>query len=233
MRKVAFVSGNVKGIGKAMTIKLIEMGYIVPIHYRKSEDSAIELKKEIEKRYRLEVPVYRADITNPKEIETLKELILKDFNDIDILINNVGDYLYKNLLDLSFEEWKYILDSNLNSAFLLTQSFLNYIKRRIIFLGFAGVNIRAYPFTTAYNIAKAGILIYAKSLAKLLAKKGITVNVISVGVAENSVTKPINEIPMGRLARMEEICSVLEFFINQDSDYITGQVVEVSGGWNL
>lgn len=101
-------------------------------------------------------------------------------------------------------------------------------------MGFAGTDkVKAYPFTTAYNVAKTGLLIYAKSLAKMLASKNITVNVIGVGVAENSITKPINEIPMKRTAKLEEICDLLEFLISEKADYITGQLIEISGAWKL
>ncbi|MCS6954748.1 MAG: SDR family oxidoreductase [Candidatus Calescibacterium sp.] len=233
-RKFAFVSGNAKGIGKAITIRLIEKGYFVPIHYRKSEEQALAFKREIKEKYSLDVPIYKADLLDDKQtIELVSEITIKN-KVIDVIVNNVGDYLYKSILETNFYEWKYIIDSNLNTSFLLTSAFLPYIKRRIVFLGFAGTNmIKASPYTTAYDISKVGVLIYAKSLAKLLAKKGITVNVIGVGVAENSVTQPVKEIPMGRTATLNEICDVFEFIISDKSDYITGQLIEVAGGWKL
>ncbi|MEN3014706.1 MAG: SDR family oxidoreductase [bacterium] len=230
--KVALVTGNVKGIGRAVTLKLLNLGYIVPVHYNTSHSEAVEFSEIIKRDFNIQVPVIKANIMDSVEVDNMVNLIVGKFGWVDILVNNVGDYLYKDIRQVSFEEWKYIIDSNLNSCFLLTQRMLGYIRRRLIFIGFAGTDkVMAYPFTTAYNIAKTGVLIYAKSLAKLLAKEGITVNVIGVGVAENSITKPISEIPMGRTARLDEICSVVEFLIN--ADYITGQLIEVSGGWKL
>lgn len=230
--KTAFVSGNVKGIGKHITFKLIELGFYVPIHYNKSQELAINLQNEIKEKYNIKVDLFKADLTDYNQTKNLIDCFIKKYQKLDVLINNVGDYLYKNLLEVSYEEFKYIIDSNLMTAFLLTQGFLNYIQESIIFMGFVGSNsIRANVNTTAYNIAKTGVLIYAKSLAKLLAPKNINVNVIGLGVAENSITKPINEIPFKRTATFQEINNLVEFLLN--NKYITGQLIELAGGWLL
>jgi NAD(P)-dependent dehydrogenase (short-subunit alcohol dehydrogenase family) len=230
--KTAFVSGNVKGIGKHITFKLIELGFYVPIHYNKSQELAINLQNEIKEKYNIKVDLFKADLTDYNQTKNLIDCFIKKYQKLDVLINNVGDYLYKNLLEVSYEEFRYIIDSNLMTAFVLTQGFLDYIQESIIFMGFVGSNnIRANVNTTAYNIAKTGILIYAKSLAKLLAHKNINVNVIGLGVAENSITKPINEIPFKRTATFQEINNLVEFLLN--NKYITGQLIELAGGWLL
>jgi 3-oxoacyl-[acyl-carrier protein] reductase len=230
--KTAFVSGNVKGIGKHITFKLIELGFYVPIHYNKSQELAINLQNEIKEKYNIKVDLFKADLTDYNQTKNLIDCFIKKYQKLDVLINNVGDYLYKNLLEVSYEEFRYIIDSNLMTAFLLTQGFLDYIQESIIFMGFVGSNnIRANVNTTAYNIAKTGVLIYAKSLAKLLAHKNINVNVIGLGVAENSITKPINEIPFKRTATFQEINNLIEFLLS--NKYITGQLIELAGGWLL
>jgi 3-oxoacyl-[acyl-carrier protein] reductase len=230
--KTAFVSGNVRGIGKHITFKLIELGFYVPIHYNKSQELAINLQNEIKEKYNIKVDLFKADLTDYNQTKNLIDCFIKKYQKVDVLINNVGDYLYKNLLEVSYEEFRYIIDSNLMTAFLLTQGFLDYIQESIIFMGFVGSNnIRANVNTTAYNIAKTGVLIYAKSLAKLLAHKNINVNVIGLGVAENSITKPINEIPFKRTATFQEINNLVEFLLN--NKYITGQLIELAGGWLL
>jgi NAD(P)-dependent dehydrogenase (short-subunit alcohol dehydrogenase family) len=230
--KTAFVSGNVKGIGKHITFKLIELGFYVPIHYNKSQELAINLQNEIKEKYNIKVDLFKADLTDYNQTKNLIDCFIKKYQKLDVLINNVGDYLYKNLLEVSYEEFRYIIDSNLMTAFVLTQGFLDYIQESIIFMGFVGSNnIRANVNTTAYNIAKTGILIYTKSLAKLLAHKNINVNVIGLGVAENSITKPINEIPFKRTATFQEINNLVEFLLN--NKYITGQLIELAGGWLL
>jgi NAD(P)-dependent dehydrogenase (short-subunit alcohol dehydrogenase family) len=230
--KTAFVSGNVKGIGKHITFKLIELGFYVPIHYNKSQELAVNLQNEIKEKYNINVDLFKADLTDYNQTKNLIDCFIKKYQKVDVLINNVGDYLYKDLLEVSYEEFRYIIDSNLMTAFALTQGFLDYIQESIIFMGFVGSNnIRANVNTTAYNIAKTGVLIYAKSLAKLLAYKNINVNVIGLGVAENSITKPINEIPFKRTATFQEINNLVEFLLN--NKYITGQLIELAGGWLL
>jgi 3-oxoacyl-[acyl-carrier protein] reductase len=230
--KTAFVSGNVRGIGKHITFKLIELGFYVPIHYNKSQELAINLQNEIKEKYNIKVDLFKADLTDYNQTKNLIDCFIKKYQKLDVLINNVGDYLYKSLLEVSYEEFRYIIDSNLMTAFVLTQGFLDYIQESIIFMGFVGSNnIRANVNTTAYNIAKTGVLIYAKSLAKLLAHKNINVNVIGLGVAENSITKPINEIPFKRTATFQEINNLVEFLLN--NKYITGQLIELAGGWLL
>lgn len=230
--KTAFVSGNAKGIGKHITFKLIELGFYVPIHYNKSQELAINLQNEIKEKYNIKVDLFKADLTDYNQTKNLIDCFIKKYQKLDVLINNVGDYLHKNLLEVSYEEFRYIIDSNLMTAFVLTQGFLDYIQESIIFMGFVGSNnIRANVNTTAYNIAKTGVLIYAKSLAKLLAHKNINVNVIGLGVAENSITKPINEIPFKRTATFQEINNLVEFLLN--NKYITGQLIELAGGWLL
>ncbi|MCS7164960.1 MAG: SDR family oxidoreductase [Candidatus Calescibacterium sp.] len=233
-KRFAFVSGNVRGIGRDLTLRLIEMGYIVPIHYRNSQQEAYNFKEEIREKYMIDVPIFKADITDEKQVINLTKSIIQEYKEIDVLVNNVGDYLYKSILDITLDEWNYIINSNLTTSFLLTQNFLPYIRRRIIFVGFAGTDkVKAYPYTTAYNIAKTGVLIYAKSLAKVLANKGITVNVMGIGIAENSITKPIEEIPMRRTAYLREISDLFEFLVSDKADYITGQLIEIAGGWKL
>ncbi|MCX7803494.1 MAG: SDR family oxidoreductase, partial [Meiothermus ruber] len=157
---------------------------------------------------------------------------------LQVLVNNVGNYLKKPIEATTPEEWQAMLDSNLNAPFYLTQAALPYLSQtgygRVVNIGFAGAqNLLARPEITPYVIAKTGLILYSKALAQRLAPRGITVNVVAPGVAENSVSKPLNEIPMGRLAHLEELARAVLFFVDEQSSYITGQVMEVSGGWNL
>jgi len=151
-------------------------------------------------------------------------------------VNNVGDYLYKPIEEVSLEEWRWILDTNLTATFLLTQRVLPLMVAqgfgRIVNLGYAGAgNLLARTHITPYVIAKTGVILYTKAIAKRFAASGITANVVAPGVAENSVSKPLHEIPMGRLALLQEIAQAVLFFVREP--YLTGQVLEVAGGWNL
>ncbi|WP_278359044.1 SDR family oxidoreductase [Thermus thermophilus] len=178
----------------------------------------------------------RADLTREEEVDRLVEEVRYHLGGVGVLVNNVGDYLYKPIEEVSLEEWRWILDTNLTATFLLTQRVLPLMVAqgfgRIVNLGYAGAgNLLARTHITPYVIAKTGVILYTKAIAKRFAASGITANVVAPGVAENSVSKPLHEIPMGRLALLQEIAQAVLFFVREP--YLTGQVLEVAGGWNL
>ncbi len=235
--RTALVTGSAKGIGRAILLALAREGYRVAVHYRSSEGLAEATRKEAEALGVKAIKV-RADLSNPQEAAHLVEEVAFHLGGIGVLVNNVGDYLYKPIEQVSYEEWRWILDSNLTSTFLVTQAALPQMMAqgygRIVNLGYAGAqNLLARPHITPYAIAKTGVILYTKALAKRLAGMNITANVVAPGVAENSVSKPLSEIPMGRLALLEEIAQAVLFFVKDESRYLTGQVLEVAGGWNL
>lgn len=237
MSKVALVTGSAKGIGRVILLALAEKGFDVAVHYRSSETEAERTRQEALKLGVRAIKV-AADITKVQEAASLIQSVTEQLGGLQVLVNNVGDYLKKPLETLTPEEWHGMLDSNLNAPFYLTQAALPYLSAtgygRVVNLGFAGAqNLLARPDITPYVIAKTGLIIYSKSLAKSLAARGVTVNVVSPGVAENSVSKPLKEIPIGRLARLEELAKAVLFFVDESSAYLTGQVLEVAGGWNL
>lgn len=235
--RTALVTGSAKGIGRAILLALAREGFQVAVHYRSSEELAEATRKEAEALGVKAIKV-RADLTVPEEAASLVEEVAFHLGGIGVLVNNVGDYLHKPIEQVSFEEWRWILDSNLTSTFLVTQAALPRMMAqgygRIVNLGYAGAqNLLARPHITPYVIAKTGVILYTKALAKRLAGMNITANVVAPGVAENSVSKPTHEIPMGRLALLEEIAQAVLFFVKDESRYLTGQVLEVAGGWNL
>ncbi|GIW34637.1 bifunctional dihydropteridine reductase/dihydrofolate reductase TmpR [Meiothermus sp.] len=237
MSKVALVTGSAKGIGRAILLALAEKGFDVAVHYRSSESEAERTRQEALERGVQAIKV-AADVTLIQEAEGLIHSVAEQLGGLQVLVNNVGNYLKKPVETLSPEEWHAMLDSNLNAPFYLTQAALPYLCKsgygRIVNIGFAGAqNLLARPDITPYVIAKTGLIIYSKSLAQRLAALGVTVNVVSPGVAENSVSKPLKDIPMGRLAELEELARAVLFFVDEANGYLTGQVLEVAGGWNL
>lgn len=233
--RVALVTGSAKGIGRAILLALAKEGFHVVVHYRTSEGLAEATRLEAEALGVKAIKV-RADLTREEEVLALVEEVRYHLGGIGVLVNNVGDYLYKPIEEVSLEEWRWILDSNLTSTFLLTQKVLPLMVAqgygRIVNLGYAGAqNLLARTHITPYAIAKTGVILYTKAIAKRFAQAGITANVVAPGVAENSVSKPLQEIPMARLALLEEIAQAVLFFMREP--YVTGQVLEVAGGWNL
>ena len=216
--RTALVTGSAKGIGRAILLALAREGCAVAVHYRTSEALAEATRQEAEALGVKAIKV-RADLTREEEVDRLVEEVRYHLGGVGVLVNNVGDYLYKPIEEVSLEEWRWILDTNLTATFLLTQRVLPLMVAqgfgRIVNLGYAG----------------AGNLLATKAIAKRFAASGITANVVAPGVAENSVSKPLHEIPMGRLALLQEIAQAVLFFVREP--YLTGQVLEVAGGWNL
>lgn len=235
MRRTALVTGSAKGIGKAILLALAREGFDVAVHYKNSELEAETTRQEAEALGVRSIKL-QADVTQPEEAQRLVSAAASELGGLHVLVNNVGDYLKTPIEKCSPQEWQRMLDSNLNATFYVTQAAIPHMVRagfgRVVNIGFAGAqNLLARPGITAYVIAKTGVILYSKALAKQLARQGITVNVVSPGIAENSISKPIEEIPMGRLADLEELARAVLFFVREG--YVTGQVIEVSGGWNL
>lgn len=232
----ALVTGSASGIGRAIALKLASEGFDVAIHYRSSKEKAEQTAKDI-RALGVQCVALQADLTKPREAERLVLEAHQFLGNLSVLVNNVGNYVFKPLLDNTLEDWHDMLDSNLNSTFYTCRTAVPLMREqkhgRIVNLGYAGAqNVLARPGNTAYAIAKTGVIILSKSLAKTEIKHGITVNVVSPGIIETSVTKPLSEVPAGRDGSLEELVSAVWTFID-GPEYITGQVLEVSGGWNL
>ncbi len=237
MARVALVTGSAKGIGRAVLLALARAGYDVVVHYRNSREEAEAVRREAEG-YGVRAVALAADVTRPEAARGLVEESVRALGGLHVLVNNVGNYLYKPIEATTVEEWREMLDSNLNATFYVTQAALPYLTGagwgRIVNIGYAGAhNLLGRTHITPYVIAKTGVILYTKALAKRLAGQGVTANVVAPGVAENSVTQPVDEIPMGRVAALDEVARAVLFFVDEASGYLTGQVLEVAGGWNL
>jgi 3-oxoacyl-[acyl-carrier protein] reductase len=235
--KKALVTGAAKGIGRAIALDLASKGFDIAVHYNRSLSAAQEVV-DLAVACGVKALTLQADVTKPEEVRYLVDSAAEQLGGLSVVVNNVGNYLKKSIEEVNVEEWHEILNSNLNSTFYVTQAALPHLKAagwgRIVNMGFAGAqNLVARPSIVPYAIAKTGIILYTKALAKQLVEYNITANVVSPGVAENSVSLPLDQIPCGRPATLDELVRAVDFFIAPDSDYITGQVVEVSGGWNI
>jgi len=170
------------------------------------------------------------------------ERIIDTYGRLDVLINNVGDYLEKPLAGISYEEWDDIIKSNLYSAFLCSHEVLPLMRRqgggRIVMIGYAPAGkVAAAPKCAVYHLAKTGCLILSKSMAAEEAGYGITVNMISPGTIFNSVKKPSRNpsdyIPAGRFCRYRDIFGALDYILSEEAAYVTGGHFVVSGGYAL
>ena len=236
--RVALVTGSAKRLGRVLAETLADLGATVAIHYRGSREEAEAVAAGIRDRGG-EAWAFQADVTRPEDCQRLVREVVARFGALHVLVNNVGDYVEKNLLETSLDEWRWMIDSNLNSTFYMCQAALVTMREqdygRIVNLGFASAGeIRASVNSAPYVIAKTGVLTLSKSLAKALKDAPITVNVISPGVLEESITHPpLKEVPKGRWGRPEELASAMAYFLSPQAAYVTGQHLEVAGGWHL
>lgn len=233
----ALVTGSARGIGKALVLALAEQGYDVAIHYRFSEKEARKVR-ETAVTHGGTCVLLKADVSRPLEAQRLVHQANERLGGLDVLVNNVGNYHYGPLDELANQTWHEMFDSNLHSTFYTCQTAVPIMREagggRIINIGYAGAEIaKARPLIAPYAIAKSAMILYSRSLAKTVAGDGITVNVISPGVMENSVTQPIDKIPMGRTGRLSEVVAAALYLLSPAASYITGVTLEVAGGWNL
>jgi 3-oxoacyl-[acyl-carrier protein] reductase len=233
----ALITGSAKGIGKAILLSLAKHGYDVAVHYRSSLSEAQMVANEATN-YGVRTAMLQADITNADEARALVQQAHDTFGRLDVLVNNVGNYHKGPLNELTNEHWHEMLDSNLNAVFYTCQAAVPLMQQqkggRIVNLGFAGAeNLIARPRTVAYVIAKTGVILYSKALAKSEAAHNITVNVVSPGVIENSVSQPIEDIPMNRTGTLDELVSAVMYLLSPETRYVTGVNIQVAGGWNL
>jgi 3-oxoacyl-[acyl-carrier protein] reductase len=186
-----------------------------------------------------------ADATDPQKVQYLFDKVLERFGRLDILVNNVGEFNWKPVAETTLEEWKAVFESNLYSVFYASKAALPAMRRqrwgRIINLGAVGAE-RAFGQGTisSYAAAKAAVVSFSRSLAIEEAKHGITVNVINPSnIDEKELTVDEarrlhdSRFPIGRPPSAEDISTAVKFFASDAADYITGQVLNVSGGWML
>ena len=239
VRRVALVTGGARRLGAAISRHLAAGGYRVVINYRTSREQALSLSRTIGARGGEAMPV-RADVTRPGDVTRMLDRVRRVWGRLDVLVNNVGEYLEKPVSASSVEEWDAVLRSNLTSVFLCTEGALPMLREtgsgRVLVLGYAPAGrIAASPKCAIYHLAKTGALILTKSIAAEEAPHGVTVNMVSPGTIFNSVKKPslraADYIPAGRLCRYADILGMVDYLLSEEASYVTGGHFVVSGGY--
>jgi 3-oxoacyl-[acyl-carrier protein] reductase len=236
-KKIALVTGSSRGMGRNIALRLSDHVAGVVIHYRRDRDAAMSVVEEIRAKGKLSVCI-RADLTKEKEAQLLVLRSGERIAAIDILVNNYGPILVKPWEMLEPEDWDHMFQSNLESAFYCIKAVLAGMRKkrwgRIINLGFSRVEqLVAYQRIVPYAIAKTGLLILTRSVAASTAADGITVNMVSPGLMEGGALPKDKNIPKGRFGRFEDVSNAVLFLASEQSSYITGANIIVSGGWKI
>jgi 3-oxoacyl-[acyl-carrier protein] reductase len=233
----ALVTGSASGIGRGIALALAREGYDVVLHFHHSSAEAEAARAEAEA-CGVRALALQADLRDRRAAISLVAEAHERLGGLSVLVNNVGNYLYKPLLEISDDEWDDVLATNLDATFATCRAAIPLMRAtgggRIVNLGYAGAqNVVARPGLVAYAIAKTGVVLLTKAIARAEAANGITANVVAPGVIETSATKPLHEIPAGREGTVDEVVAAVLYFVAPDTAYVTGQVLEVAGGWNL
>ncbi len=238
---VALVTGGARRLGAAVCRHLAGRGYRVAVNYRSSRRRAEDLVRAIEARGG-EAFAVRADVTRPADVRRMVDRVCRSFGRLDVLVNNVGEYLERPLAKTTYEDFRRILESNLASVFLCSQAALPLLRAsgrgRIVVLGYAPAG-RLSPVARCpvYHMAKTGALLLAKALSVEEARHGVTVNMVSPGTLFNSVLKPSADprdyIPAGRFCRYDDILAALDYVLSDRASYVTGGHFVISGGYAI
>ena len=240
MKKNVIVSGGAQGIGKTISLSLIEQGYAV---------SVFEIDKEAIDEFRLEIgskdiAFYTFDVANEEQVKDAMEQSCACFGNIYGLVNNAAISINKNIVDLSFEEWKRVIDINLSGAFLCAKyaaPFLQSAKGRIVNMASTRA-IQSEANTEAYSASKGGIVALTHALAASLGPQ-VKVNSISPGWIDVSAAKKKanskqeilspedhHQHPAGRVGKADDISNMVIFLLAKENDFITGQNFVIDGG---
>jgi 3-oxoacyl-[acyl-carrier protein] reductase len=238
--KYALVTGGSRGIGRAVCIKLAEMGYYVLINYKSNKTEALATLELIREKTG-DGEIIQFDVSSYSECNEILGKWMEKNSDkfLEVLINNSGIRQDGLLMWMKPEEWQNVIDTNLNGFFNVTRLLVKdmLIKRygRIInVVSLSG--IKGLPGQSNYSAAKGGVIAATKALAQEVGKKNVTVNAVAPGFIKTDMTADINEadhkplIPLNRFGTAEEVAEVVGFLASEKSSYITGEVISVNGG---
>jgi NAD(P)-dependent dehydrogenase (short-subunit alcohol dehydrogenase family) len=236
--RVALVTGAAKRIGRSVALRLASEGADVIVNYRNSKAEADEVVTQISATGRRAMAV-RADVAKRTDVLALFATVEKEFGRLDILVNNAGMFFRAKFEELTEEQWDTILDANLKSQFLCSQTAAPLLRRsgqgRIINFASLG-GLLAWPAYTHYCVSKAGVIMLTRCLARALAPE-ITVNAVAPGTISFPGDAPeiaedfIRRAPMGRTGGPADIDDAVMFLVQ--APFVTGQVIVVDGGRTL
>lgn len=240
--KVAVITGSSRGIGAACAIRFAKAGYNVVINCIKNVDALMKIKDEINS-YGVSCLMVKCNVGDYDSAKFLIDSAFNAFGRIDVLINNAGISYVGMLQDMKPDEWNNIVSCNLSSIYNCCHEVIPHMlsigKGRIINVSSVW-GVYGASCEVAYSATKGGINAFTRALGKELAASGITVNAVALGAidtdmnkcfSEEDIAALVEEIPANRLGRADEIADYVFRIATEPSDYMTGQVIQIDGGW--
>ncbi|OMP65690.1 SDR family oxidoreductase [Domibacillus epiphyticus] len=249
MVKTALVTGGSKGIGRKTVELLALSGCNVIVNYRSDQEYAESFVKGVETSFDVKALSILGDVSKKEDCERLSASVLQEFGRVDILVHNAGPYIHerKRMGDYSWDDWNHLINGNVTSVFYLTKLLLPSMREngwgRIITFGFDRVETApAWVNRSAFAAAKTGLASLTKTLAAEEAASGVTANMVCPGDIigswkERSVVDAVGVdsplVPVGRPGTGEDIARVVAFLASDESSFITGAVIPVTGGQDV
>ena len=242
--RVALVTGGGRGIGRAVAVRLANEGANVAISYRSNDSAAEEVAEEV-KAAGARCEIFKGDVASPEDVDSLFKGVGEALGPVEILVNNAGLTRDNLMMRMKVSEFDEVLGTNLKGTYLCTRAALRPMIRarwgRVINVS-SVVGLVGNAGQANYAASKAGIIGFTKSVAREVAQRGITANVVAPGYVETELTSSLSEevkdqirgqVPAGRFAEAEEVAEVVAFLAGEGAGYITGQTVAVDGGMTM
>ncbi|MFB6107012.1 MAG: SDR family NAD(P)-dependent oxidoreductase [Halobacteriaceae archaeon] len=233
--RTALVTGAAGGLGRALCLAVAARGASVAVHYHTSAEAAAATAADAREAGAPRATTVQGDVTDADAVDAFFDDAEAALGRVDVLVNNVGDFAPAHWTDIDPETWRRVVETNFTGTYLCTRRALPAMREagdgRVVNVGYASsekglVSPKNFP----YFAAKAGVLMFTRMVAADTTDDGVTVNAVSPYVVENSDEFP-DELPRGRPAAFEDVAQAVLFFLHPDSDYVSGENVEVDGGW--
>jgi len=239
MIKNVFITGGTGGIGESCARLFAKNGYRVFITYKKNEERAKTLCEE------LGCTAYCVDVCDKAELSKIFETIEKEYNGVDILINNAAVAEQKLFIDIDEDSWRRMIDINLNGVYNAAHGAVSSMirKKSGVIINVSSIwGVCGASCEVHYSAAKSGVIGFTKALAKELGLSGIRVNCVAPGIIKTEMNSHLTEedmkeicaeIPLSRAGTAAECAELIYFLASDDASYITGQTIEINGGWHI